>query len=211
MHKLQRDVAPACLARYKHGRNQWSHNVPTVDERTDIWNKLEQMQGARCAYCEADIVTGPRHIEHFRQRSRYPQGTFEWANLFGSCNRGESCGKHKDKCGYTPEDLLKPDVDDPDDYLVFVSDGTIAPRAGLSLAQLQRATETLRVLNLDAQNGALRHMRRSAAAGYLQTAEELRELAEHYPESDWLPLLHSELAATAHLPFVTAIHHALAG
>lgn len=54
-------------------------------------------------------------------------------------------------------------------------------------------------------------MRRSATAGYLQTAEELRELAEHYPESDWLPLLHSELAATANLPFVTAIHHALAG
>lgn len=131
MHKLQRGVAPACLARYKHGRDQWSRDVPTVGERTDIWNKLEQMQGARCAYCEAGIITGPRHIEHFRQRDRYPQGTFDWTNLFGSCDRGESCGKHKDKCGYTPVDLIKPDVDEPDDYFVFVSDGTIAPRAGL--------------------------------------------------------------------------------
>ena len=54
-------------------------------------------------------------------------------------------------------------------------------------------------------------MRRSPAAGYLQTAEELRELAEHCPESDWLPLLYSELVVTAPLPFVTAIHHSLVG
>ena len=209
MHKLQRGAAPACLVRYQHGRDNWS--AVSRDDKVEIWRELELMQGARCAYCEADIITSPRHIEHFRQRGRYPQGTFEWANLFGSCNRGESCGKHKDKCDYTPADLIKPDVDEPDDYFVFVSDGTIVPRADLSPAQQQRATETLRIFNIDAKNGALRHMRRSAATGYLQTADELRELAEHYPESDWLPLLHSELAATAHLPFATAIRHTLVG
>ena len=210
MHKLQRGVAPACLAGFRHGLHSWS--ALGTAEKAEIWNQLEQMQGARCAYCEANIGAGLRHIEHLRQRGRYPQGTFDWANLFGSCNREDSCGKHKDSCGaYNSGDLLKPDVDEPDDYFVFVSDGTITPRADLSSFQLRRATETLRIFNLDAQSGALRHMRRSAAAGYLQTADELGEPAQHYPEHEWLPLLHSELAATAHLPFATSIRHALVG
>jgi uncharacterized protein (TIGR02646 family) len=57
-------------------------------------------------------VTTTRHIEHFRQRSRYHQGTFEWDNLFGSCNRPDNRGKHKDQCGnYDYQDLIKPDVE----------------------------------------------------------------------------------------------------
>ncbi|WP_347912711.1 retron system putative HNH endonuclease [Pseudomonas grandcourensis] len=147
---------------------------------------------------------------HFRHRGRYPQGTFDWVNLFSSCNRAESCGKHKDKCGYTPAYLIKPDVDEPDDYFVFVSDGTIVPRADLSLAQ-QRATEILPIFNIDAQNCGLCHMCCFAITGYLQTADELRELAEHSTESDWLPLLYSELVANAHLPFATANRHAFVG
>jgi uncharacterized protein (TIGR02646 family) len=170
------------------------------------------MQQTRCAYCEAALVDGDKHIEHFRQRSRYPAGTFDWANLFGSCNRKDTCGKHKDSCGlYNHADLLKPDVDDPDDFLAFVSDGTIVPRSGQSPHALQRASETLRIFNLDAKHGALRHMRKQAAAGYLQTAEEFRQFSIEFDEAEWRPLLDQELAAIAHLPFVTTIRHALIG
>jgi uncharacterized protein (TIGR02646 family) len=211
MHKLKRDSAgPDCLRQYRHGRDQWTLATPSPDERAEIWEKLDAMQGRRCAYCEADISDGRRHIEHFRQRGRYPQGTFEWANLFGSCNREESCGKHKDRCGaYAPNNLVKPDVDDPEEFFLFVSDGTIAVRDGLSDAARCRAEETLRVFNLDAQHGPLRHMRKQAAAGYIQTGEELMALAASYPEPEWRPFLESEVAATAHLPFATAIKHAL--
>jgi uncharacterized protein (TIGR02646 family) len=208
MHKLQRGAAPACLANYRHGRDNWGQITP--DEKATIWTELEAMQGQRCGYCEGDISDGNRHIEHFRQKGRDAKVTFLWANLFGSCNREESCGKHKDSCGsYAPTDLIKPDVDDPDDFFVFVSDGTISPKRGLSDADARRAAETLRVFNLDAQNGALRQMRRSAVAGYLQTAEELQQLAALYPQHEWMPLLQSELALTAHLPFATTIKHAL--
>lgn len=212
MHRLNRGAAPACLSAYQYGVHQWANGIPSSSEKSDIWACLEAMQQTRCAYCEADLVACDKHIEHFRQRSRHPQGTFDWTNLFGSCNRKDTCGKHKDGYGqYNHADLLKPDVDDPDDFLVFVSDGTIVPKGGLSPYARQRALETLRVFNLDAKHGALRHMRRAAAAGYLQTAEEFRNFAAEFDEADWRPLLDQEIAAISHLPFVTAIRHALLG
>lgn len=208
MHKLQRGQSSACLAHYQHGRNSWSDIPP--DEKSAIWTELEAMQGQRCAYCEADISNDHKHIEHFRQRSRYLQGTFDWNNLFGSCNRKDTCGKHKDGCGlYNPADLLKPDVDDPEIFFIFVSDGTIAVRHGLNAQDQHRAEETLRIFNLDAQHGPLRSMRQQAVAGYLQTGEALWALASEYPPEDWEPILEGELLATSHLPFATAIKHML--
>lgn len=208
MHKLQRGIAPACLAKYQHGRDNWG--AVTSDEKAEIWTELGAMQGQRCGYCEADISHSSKHIEHFRQKGRDATVTFLWSNLFGSCNREDSCGKHKDACSvYPPADLIKPDVDDPEHFFIFVSDGTIAVRAKLSDPDRHRAIETLRIFNLDAKRGPLRRMRQQAAAGYLQTSEELCALAAEYAPEEWQPLLESELIATAQLPFATAIKHAL--
>ncbi|NEX17772.1 MAG: TIGR02646 family protein [Halochromatium sp.] len=102
MHQLTRPSAPGCLRRYRYGRNTWCDVSP--DEKTEIWRSLDLMQDYRCAYCEASLKTKSGqpegHIEHFRQRKHHPQGTFDWQNLFGSCNRQESCGKHKDRQCY---------------------------------------------------------------------------------------------------------------
>ena len=151
---------------------------------------------------------GNRHIEHFRQRRSYPQGTFEWSNLFGSCNRMGTCGKAKDQCGtYPPESLIKPDIDNPDDYFVFTPRGTVEPRAGLSPAQRHRASETIRIFALD---GALNQIRLAELAGYLQTMEYFAEYANAFPEDDsWIEELEAEVRRTAHLPFATAIRHVL--
>lgn len=203
MRKLERDPhGPRCLRRYRHGRDQW--NQVTDEEKTAIWEKLDAMQGRRCAYCEDAIKDGERHIEHFRQRFSYRQGTFEWANLFGSCNRENSCGKHKDRCGaYDPADLIKPDVDDPEHFFLFVSGGTIAIREeGLTDDERRRAEETLRILNL---NGPLRYQRWKVVAKYVQISDEINELSKEEQEL----FREIELAETAHLPFATAIKHTL--
>ena len=210
MHRLQRGRAPACLDNYRHGQHRW--NNLSAAEKQEIWQALDAMQQERCAYCEAPLYNNRKHIEHFRQRALYPQGTFEWSNLFGSCNRSDSCGKHKDRCGpYNHRNLIKPDEENPDDYFVFVSDGTIAARSTLSDHARRRANETLRIFNLDARHGALRQRRRQAAAGYLQTAQELQEVAEAFDESEWRPFLEQELEAIQDEPFVTVIRHALLG
>lgn len=213
MHKLNRDPAiPGGLNNYLHGRNKWNLVSPNANERQQIWASLGQMQGWRCAYCEADItrdVNGkiPGHIEHFRQRSRYPQGTFDWHNLFGSCNRSGTCGNHKDKCGdYLHQMLIKPDVEDPEYFLLFLPDGTVRPRHGLTAGELNRAEETIRILKLD---GALNKIRREAVRQYIETAEVFAEMAQEYEEDEWLPVLKNEIANTSHLPFATAIKHVL--
>ncbi len=208
MHRLDRDpVPPAGLSKYRHGQDSWSNTSPTAAERAAIWDKLNAMQGNRCAYCECLISEDNRHIEHFRQRGRYPQGTFDWHNLFGSCNRPGTCGDHKDKCGaYPHQDLIKPDVEDPQDFLVFTPHGAIRPRANMQPHDEHRAKETIRILGLD---GALNQIRRSEVAGYIQTAEAFAEMAATFSENEWLPLLQEEIQNTAHLPFATAIRHVL--
>ena len=207
MHKLNRPNAPACLNNYQHGTNNWSDL--THADRNEIWHQLDAMQVRRCAYCEDALQDTSRHIEHFEQRSRSPQLTFAWCNLFGSCNRENSCGKYKDNQQYNPSDIIKPDADDPDDYLRFLSDGRIVPRDSLSPEALNKAKETLRVFNLDHDRGPLRFMRKSQVAGYIQTAEEFGQIAETFPEAEWRPLLNEELHNVAHLPFATAIRHVL--
>jgi uncharacterized protein (TIGR02646 family) len=208
MHRLHRDPqAPVCLGRYHHGQHRWSTQSPTSHERTEVWDKLNTMQGDRCAYCEVAINANNRHIEHFRQRRSYPQATFAWSNLFGSCNRAGTCGDHKDKCGhYDHNVLIKPDQEDPDDFFVFAPDGNISPKANLRPDMHHRATETIRILNLQ---GALTQIRKEVVRGYLDTVEAFAEMADTYPSDEWLVLLEEEVATTSHLPYATAIRHVL--
>lgn len=208
MHKLQRDpVPPSGLKKYLHKKDEWSKSSPNKQERQEIWTKLDAMQGQRCAYCEAKISEDKHHIEHFRRRKHYPQDTFVWDNLFGSCVRTDTCGHHKDGAGkcaaYQPEDLIKPDIDDPEDYLIFASDGSVAARASLNAAQKHRATETIRVFNL---NGPLTQTRKTTLQKYIKNLEHL--LAQQ-SEADYQLWVKKEIEDTAHLPFATAIRHVL--
>ncbi|MDN3222535.1 retron Ec78 anti-phage system effector HNH endonuclease PtuB [Pseudomonas nunensis] len=211
MRKLVRGEGPRCLTRYKNGVDRWSLDSPTREERGQIWEYLQAVHDTRCAYCEADISNGNAHLEHFRQRDRFPPGTFAWSNLFGSCNREASCGKFKDSCGaYDHAVLIKPDDEDPDDYFVFVSDGTISVRADIDNASRHRATETLRIFNLNAENGALRQIRREAVRPHLDTAQALMEILLENPEIEGLQaFIDEEIQKTACLPFATAIRHSL--
>lgn len=195
-------VPPACLVKHKHGIHSWSSL--TREEKSEIWAKLDSMQYGRCAYCEADLSKA-RHIEHFRQRHSHPQGTFEWSNLFGSCNREDSCGIHKDRCGpYDHTELIKPDVEDPEHFLVFAATGSVHARANLSPAERSKAEETIRVLNL---NGTLKQIRRSLLFQYLETAETFAAMAAEHGDAAVLPLLQEELRNISSHPHATAIRH----
>jgi uncharacterized protein (TIGR02646 family) len=208
MRQLERDpVPPNCLAKYIPGVNPWNITSPTRQERSDIWVKLDAMQSGLCAYCEASLTNG-RHIEHFRSRSSSPLETFSWANLFGSCDRQDSCGNQKDKPGSNNPalpSLIKPDIEDPERFLVFTATGTVHARANLSAQDRLRAEETIRRLNL---NGTLKQIRREVLRPYLETAETLILLAAELGGAA-LPMLQEELQNVAALPHATAIKHLL--
>lgn len=208
MKKLTRGAAPACLGSFHHGQETWKD--VSSDQKEEIWEGLHAMQRERCAYCECDIKNSRRHIEHFIQKGRIPSETFNWENLFGSCCIKDTCGDRKDRVGiYSHADVLKPDVDDPDDFLLFVPDGTIVPLKCLVGNHEVRARTTLDVLGLHHKNGQLRNMRRQAVIGYIQTAEEFAKFSEEDPENmlEWRELLEEELQSIADLPFSTAIRH----
>jgi uncharacterized protein (TIGR02646 family) len=209
MHLLNRDpISPSCLNGRSHPPNSWKAVYNEDAYKDEIWQKIESMQGKRCAYCENSFSGLQRHIDHFRPRSRFPQDTFNWFNLFGSCSAQNSCGNHKDagtnlQPNYNPDDLIKPDVDDPAEYLMFSSDGSVTPKAGLLPVQIQKAQLTIDVFGL---NGSLRQVRETVLIGYKETAEYfLVELRSQMPAEDWQSLYQDKLREIETQPFCTAI------
>jgi uncharacterized protein (TIGR02646 family) len=210
MHKLERGIAPAGL-HYQPNHHKWGEGVPTPDEYSSIWDALSAMQEGRCAYCEAILKDDAKHIEHFgaRNPNYYPQGEFEWANLFGSCNCRDSCGKHKDGKGrpHSWRELIKPDVDDPADFFIFESDGDISPRDNLSPGNLKRAEETLRVFNLK-NNFDLRNARMTTLRRFKQQAADHAACWEEMPE-EVIAEIDRLLDEANSLPYISWIRHTL--
>lgn len=209
MRKLDRTVCPAppCLGGYHHGTHSWSDVL--LDHKEEVRAHLETMQGRRCAYCEGDIEVLGQHIEHFRRKCAHPALTFDWNNLYWSCDQTDSCGHHKDNGAgpYNVAYLIEPCHDDPDNFFVFRSDGTISIRPGLSADDESRAKETLRVFSLDADRGRLRKMRMAAVSGYVTHADEAFK-AGLLPD-DIRAYFAEELEYARDLPFYTAIRHVL--
>jgi uncharacterized protein (TIGR02646 family) len=209
MRRLDRSVAsePVCLPAYRHGRDNWS-NVKGCDKE-EIRGCLEQMQGRRCAYCEGDLDTLGQHIEHFWRKSVHPARTFDWENLYWSCNQTDSCGHFKDHGAgaYDVAHLVDPCRDDPDRFFIFRADGTIDIRSGLTEAERHRASETLRVFGLNDKWGRLRNMRKRAVSGYLQDVQDAIEAG--FGPDDLVEYFRDALQRSASLPFSTAIRHVL--
>jgi uncharacterized protein (TIGR02646 family) len=202
MHKLDRGQAPACLSNYRHGMQNWGDVSP--QDKASIWLGLNAMQGHRCAYCEALLSEGKRHIEHFIRKGQNPQLTFQWANLFGSCKSPNSCGTHKDDVWKQDTSLLiKPDVDDPEKYLLFASSGKVSVRTGLNAQDSAKAQHTIDAFNLD--EPVLKGKRREAARHHVDTAEFL---ATCTPD-DYAAFLQEELASIVGQAFETTIKHTL--
>jgi uncharacterized protein (TIGR02646 family) len=207
MQRLERAgiPTPACLANFQHPAQNWD-DVAGQD-KIEIRACLEQMQGRRCAYCEGPIDALGQHIEHFRRRAHYPQLTFAWENLYWSCYQDDSCGRYKDLRAdpFDYADLIDPCLDNPDQFFLFRSDGTITVRPGLSAADRRKADETLRVFNLNPRWGRLRYMRKAAIAPYVRLAGDGLE----FSADELRELFVDELREASSQPFFTAIRHAL--
>lgn len=225
MRKLDRSSvqAPQCLSQLHHQTHSWDNSPGktkiTSAQKEEIRIKLDELQGRRCAYCERQIPeTGPKQqIEHFVQRRNDPSTTFDWDNLFWSCCGNQCCGDTKDRVSYQPGDLLKPDVDDPDDFLRFDYNGNVAPMSQLTPRDHQRATETIRVLALDGGNNpALPAMRRQALKQPKEWAKQIchcfqnpTELADPQVQQLITDEITAKLAEIDKQPFCTSIRHVL--
>jgi uncharacterized protein (TIGR02646 family) len=204
---------PACITGLIERR---AYSDLTGAEKSEIRGSLLNLQGNRCAYCERR--TGDErdegHIEHFRKQAEHDDLTSTWENMYWSCLDLKTCGKHKDNCSkisgpkakFNPDDLIDPGVDDPDQFLLFVDDGTVVSRPGLDTDSQRRAEETLRVFRL-ADSAYLRQQRADALRPYKAAVKFLitqgGEILAQY--------LQTERAHIEQAPFSTAIRHYFEG
>jgi uncharacterized protein (TIGR02646 family) len=196
---------PPCLAKYQHGRDNWNDVAP--EHKAQIRTHLERMQGPRCAYCEGPLDDLGRHIEHFRCKDRFPKLTFDWSNLYCSCLRDDSCGWYKDNkaASYDANVLIDPCQNEPDHYFKFYSDGTVRIRSGLSIAEQNRAQETLRVFNL--QNQRLNAMRQRAFETYLAIEPGIMDALVEFEEDQRQAIIEEEMDRASMQPFSAVIRH----
>lgn len=212
MHWLDRSLAskPACLDAYTNPPHTWDDVNPC---KPAMRESLDKMQKGRCAYCEGPLY-GDSHIEHFRRKNaaHFPQLTFTWTNLFLACESRRHCGHYKDRPSappYNPDDLVKPDEEQPDDFFFFHSSGEVRIRGGVDEVVDRRAKETVRVFHLD--DPVLTAARRKAAERYYKR-EGGRDLDEvmTWPEPDFAAWVAEEIRATQEVHYSTTIRHFLA-
>ena len=113
---------PDVLKKYRQGKHQWD-NVSRADKKV-LREALKSLQHCCCAYCGDKLTTDNKmHIDHFETRSRYPQKTFCWSNLFLCCsNDGKAyCASYKDASNNKNKNkkILKPDEINPKCYFTY--------------------------------------------------------------------------------------------
>ncbi|WP_085544185.1 retron Ec78 anti-phage system effector HNH endonuclease PtuB [Dethiosulfovibrio salsuginis] len=206
MHYLKRIsvFAPACLKAKQAPNDNWSCVTP--EEKSSLREALMELQGKLCAYCEG-IISDEKacHIEHFFPKGKHPRLTFDWDNLFLSCDNKGQCGRYKDtECSnYDPRKLIKPDRHDPDDFLFFHSNGKVMIRSAIDEEMALRASETIRVLNLN--EPGLVGRRKSAVGVYIKITDEL----DGWSDEDIREYIGEELKAIGNAEYITTIRHFL--
>jgi uncharacterized protein (TIGR02646 family) len=185
-----------------------------TEDRTAIWASLEEMQRGLCAYCEGSLQQLGRHIEHLCPRSRVPERTFDWSNLFGSCDRSDCCGHFKDRRRapqYDCRDLIDPTQEDPDHFFVIRDSGRIELKRDLAAEAARRADLTIRVfnLNLDGQRGgrSLRAERARVLRFYLALDPGVLEAIVEFSPSERLAYVNAEIEAANEMPFGSILRH----
>ncbi|HFQ5384651.1 retron Ec78 anti-phage system effector HNH endonuclease PtuB [Vibrio vulnificus] len=159
MKKLDRNLAkkPIFLNNICYTTHTWKNM--TKSRKKSVWKELEKFQDKLCVYCESKAEQGTHtgHIEHFFDKSTHVHLTFDWSNLFGCCASKLHCGHYKDETlpggvrrTYNTNLLIKPDTEDPEDYLQFLPSGKIESHNGLDTISEQKASETIKALHLDA-------------------------------------------------------------
>ncbi len=204
MRKLNRGIEPEVLKSFTKAKN-WNDCGPV--HKANIWEALESMQGSFCAYCECKLTN--KHIEHFRCKRNFPALTFNWNNLFGSCDYDTRCGHYKDNKArpYNPDFLIKPDEDDPSEYLVFLITGKVRAADALDHMKQRKAIETIRVFNLN-DDSALVNSRKAALRAQLPLIQEVYNMLGEFSGEDFKQIIEDEISHIQGYEFRTALTHA---
>jgi len=143
------------------------------DIHQTVKQSLHEIYHGKCAYCESYIEVTTLNVEHYRPISKYYWLRYEWSHLLPLCNACHHARPahfpiegtpvdspqqsrlewHADSHSFLAEKplLLNPEIDHPEQYLQFDTNGRIYPKEGLSTHQTKRAETTIQVFNLNRQ------------------------------------------------------------
>lgn len=108
---------------------------------------LREISDNHCAFCDGyPMQQMVEHIEHFKPKSKYPELSHQWENLFIIC----------EKCNITKSDdfdelLLKPDENDYSfsRYFTMNPDGILEADITLNLFEKSRVDKTIELYGLN--------------------------------------------------------------
>lgn len=109
----------------KNKINSWS-DFSKTEEYQKIRNELILHQDKMCCYCEIALINEyDAHIEHLKDRDKFPNNSFDFHNFLASCKHNDSCG-HKKRNGYFSE-MVTPFCPDCQSRFTYTANGKIIP------------------------------------------------------------------------------------
>lgn len=142
----------------KHKPQNWDSLDSGVRTNTRKYI-LENEQFNQCAYTELHLKyeNNNSHIEHLKRKSSafFPELTFEWSNLFVSCNSDDFGGKYKDETylkGKSKVDnklILNVSLEKPKDFYKLTNWGELLLKDVLKGIEKSKAEKTIEAFNLN--------------------------------------------------------------
>jgi len=142
----------------KHKPQNWNSLAPVIRITTRKYI-LENEQFNQCAYTELPLKykNNNSHIEHLKRKDSafFPELTFEWSNLFVSCNFDDFGGKYKDmtylkgKSRKDNELILNVSLENPSAFFDLKEYGELTIKEGLNANEKMKAKITIDAFNLN--------------------------------------------------------------
>ncbi len=150
MKYIKKSESPQFFYNLKNNARKTNLNWDEFSKRhLNVKQKLKEVlideQNNLCAYCEVYIKVDNSHIEHIKDRSHYPQDTFNYNNLILSCNSKDSCG-HK-KCTSYFLGFVSPLNLDCEKKFTYTMNGRIIPTQKSDC----NAQKTIEILGLNSK------------------------------------------------------------
>lgn len=144
MIKLIRGPHPSQLtnAKVKELTNAYTQNGDTsVWKKSYIRDSLLQMSSNKCCYCECNVTTEGKYMEvdHFHDKSTYPEEVVIWENLLPSCKR---CNGNKGDYNTKINLFINPSVDEPREHMKLIDSVVYEPKD-------QKGENTIRELKIN--------------------------------------------------------------
>lgn len=147
------DTLDAINDKIAKGKKVLSEDYKTLYGKPDVRTQLMVDQHKKCAYCEKTLEDEPRHVEHYRPKSKYHNLAFTWNNLFGCCwacnnKKGNVFPVEDETKRFTSQEiplLINPYIDDPAEYIAFHED-IATTKQGLTGLKKRKAEETIKLL-----------------------------------------------------------------